>query len=66
MKVKYLLPYRFKKIGWAILVPAIIFGIIYIFFEEEPRVFDFNVPAIFIDEFFGKKTIFGFTNNNIL
>lgn len=65
MKVKYLLPYRFKKIGWAILVPAAILGIIYIFFQDEPSFFDFNVPAIWVDEIWKREKVFGFTNNNI-
>jgi hypothetical protein len=52
--------------GWLILIPSAIIGLITLILEFEPNSFDFNVPAIFIDELFGNKYFFGIVNNNIL
>jgi hypothetical protein len=66
MKLNYLFPNKFKKIGWLILIPSAIIGLITLVLEYEPIYLDFKVPAIFIDEFFGDKHFIGFVNNNIL
>ena len=66
MKLKYLFPNKYKKIGWLILIPSAIIGLIILILEFEPNSLDFNVPAIFIDELFGDKHFFGIVNNNIL
>lgn len=66
MKVDYLFPQKYNKIGWFVMIPSLIISVLILAFEFEPDFFDFNVPAILIDEFFGKKQLFGMTNNNIL
>ena len=66
MKLNYLFPNKYKKIGWLILIPSAIIGLITLILEFEPNYLDFNVPAIFIDELFGDKHFFGIVNNNIL
>ncbi len=66
MKLNYLLPNKYKKIGWSILIPSAIIGLITLIFEFEPTSLDFNIPAIFIDELLGDKHFFGIVNNNIL
>lgn len=66
MKVNYLFPNKFKKIGWFILIPSAIIGLGTFICGYEPNFLNFNVPAIFIDEFFGDKQLFGMVNNNIL
>ena len=66
MKLNYLFPNKYKKIGWFILIPSSIIGLITLILEFEPNSLDFNVPAIFIDELFGDKHFIGVTNNNIL
>lgn len=66
MYSNYLFENRFKKVGWIILIPSVIIGLVTIIIEFEPTLLDFNVPAIFIDEVLGEKTLWGFTNNNIL
>ncbi len=66
MKLTYLFPSKFKKIGWVVLIPSAIVGIITLFFDIEPSFLDCNVPAILVDEMFSKKIIFGFVENNIL
>ena len=66
MKLNHLFPNKYKKIGWLVLIPSTIIGLITLILEYEPNFLDFNVPAIFIDEFFGEKQFLGIVNNNIL
>ena len=66
MKLNYLFPNKYKKIGWALLIPSVIFGLITLIFDFEPIFLDFKVPAILVDEILGKKVLFGFIENNIL
>ena len=66
MKLNYLFPNRYKKIGLIILVPSFIFGLITAINDLEPEILDLNVPAIFVNEFMGEQEILGLTNNNIL
>jgi hypothetical protein len=66
MKLNYLFPHRFKRIGLMILIPFILIGLYVVNYDIEPEIFDFNVPAVFVDEFFGEKFVFGMTENNIL
>ena len=65
MKTNYLFPNKFKRIGWFILIPSAIIGLITLIYEYEPSFLDFNVPAIFI-KFFADKKLFGIVENNIL
>ena len=65
MKTNYLLPNKFKKIGWIIFIPSAIIRLATLIFEYEPSFLDFNVAAIFIDEPFGKKQLFGMVKNNM-
>ena len=65
--MNYLFPYKFKKVGWLILIPSAILGLIILFSEYSPDFFNFRVPAIFIDNFlFDEKKLFGMIENNIL
>lgn len=68
MKLKFLFPNKFKKIGWFILIPSAIIGLITLIYEYEPSFLDFNVPAIFVNEITlsDSKRLFGMVNNNIL
>ena len=66
MKVNYLFPNKYKKIGWLILIPSAIIGLIILNLGYEPDLLDFNVPSIFIDELFANKNMFGMVENNIL
>ena len=50
MKLNYLFPNKYKKIGWLIFIPSAIIGLTTLIFEFEPNSLDFNIPAIFIDE----------------
>lgn len=66
MKLNYLFPHRFKRIGLMILIPFILLGLYVVNYDVEPEIFDFNVPAVFVDEIIGDKFVFGMTENNIL
>lgn len=66
MKVNYLFPNKYKRIGWFILIPSAIIGLVSIFYEYEPSFLNFNVPAIFVDDLFKDKQLFGMVQNNIL
>ena len=65
MKVNYLFPNRYKRIGWFILIPSAIIGLVSLFYEYEPSFLNFNVPAIFVDDLFKDKQLFGMVQNNI-
>lgn len=71
MKANYLFPNEYRKIGWVILVPSIVIGLLTLMLEYEPAFLDFNVPAIFIDHvglFFNKgdRQLLGMVENNVL
>ncbi|OBX25740.1 hypothetical protein LX77_02839 [Gelidibacter algens] len=66
MKANYLFPNRFKQIGWFMLIPSAIIGLVTLIYEYEPNFLDYDVPAIFIDELLGNKQLFGMVSNNIL
>jgi len=65
MKTKLLFPYRFKRIGWILLVPSAILGFLCLFFGYEINFLDLKVFAIYSDEIFGDNVRFGFDRNNI-
>ncbi len=62
MKVNYLFPNKYKKIGWLILIPSIIIGLVTHILVYEPNFLDFKVPAVFFNYGF----VFRFFNFNIL
>ena len=66
MKLNYLFPHKWRKIGWIVFIPSMVFGLITIITEYEPGFLDMRVPGIFIDEILGKSRVIGFTTNNIL
>ncbi len=66
MKTNYLLPYRFKKIGWMLLIPSFLLGLYTVISDWQPSFFDVTVPGIFIDEIFGIKKFMGLVENNVL
>ena len=67
MKLNYLFPNKYKKIGLLIFIPSAIIGLATLIFEFEPNSLDFNMPAIFVDELFSvNKKTFRMVTNNIL
>lgn len=65
MQHQLLLPSRFKTIGWFILVPAAIAGIILSITGFEAEWLNTTVFAFFNDEVFGKKQYFSFIETNV-
>ncbi|MCP4977912.1 MAG: hypothetical protein GY931_17320 [Maribacter sp.] len=66
MNTNYLLPHRFKKIGWLFFIPSAILGLFTIVYDWAPDILDVKVFGIFIEEIVGTKKYFGFIANNIL
>jgi hypothetical protein len=60
METKYLLPNRFKIIGWFLFIPGIILGILYLIYEPRPNFLDVTVFAIAESLF-----EFSFIKNNV-
>jgi len=67
MKINYLFPKKYKKIGWFIFIPTLILGLYTVITEFEPEFLDVNVFAILIEGVFqDDNRLYGFVNNNIL
>lgn len=65
MTTKLLLPAKYKTIGWFILVPATIMGILLAFSGFEADWLNAKVFAVFNDAVFGEKQYFSFIHTNI-
>lgn len=66
MKTNFLFPYKYKNVGWLVLIPSVIIGMITLITSYEPNFLNFQVPALFIDAFFGERRFFGIVKNNVL
>ena len=66
MTSKYLVPYRMKPLAIAVLIPTVLFGVYVVQHDLEPDWLDATVPAFFFDEFFGDRSWFKMTENNLL
>ena len=65
MSSKLLLPNKYKLIGWCLLIPATILGVILSFTNFETFPLKTKVFAIFNNELFGKTQLFSFIEANI-
>lgn len=65
MLSKLLLPNKYKRIGWYLLIPATILGVILSFKDFEAFPIRTKVFAIFTNELFGKTQWFRITEANI-
>ncbi len=65
MNTNYLFPHRYKKIGWAVLIPSVILGLVHMIFNYEPAFLNIPVFALLDDGFLEKIKLFSFTENNI-
>lgn len=65
MKTKFLFPNHFKKIGWLILIPSAILGLLAFFELIEFNFLETNMFAIYSSEFPGRDTAFGVVTDNI-
>jgi hypothetical protein len=67
MKTKLLFPNQFKRIGWILLVPSTILGILIIFFDFKFKLLDSDVFTIYNKGFLDSSgTFFGFFRGNYL
>jgi hypothetical protein len=65
MKQVLLLPHRFKKLGWFMLIPATILGIVLAIGEFDLEWISAKVFVMFTDELVGGRKFFSFINTNI-
>ena len=63
MKTRYLLPNKFKKVGWLLFVPSLILGLILFFNDFEFPNWNVNVFSIFKEKLFKTNLL---KNHNIL
>ncbi|MCD6091181.1 MAG: hypothetical protein J7J72_06750 [Bacteroidales bacterium] len=66
MKTNFLLPNRFKRIGWIIFIPVVILGLLWVIFEFEPTAFDIKTIALFNEKFSDSVQFFVIVENNIV
>ena len=66
MKTKLLLPNGYKKMGWIILVPSLIMGIVLLATNFEALGLRATVFAIYGDEIFGDTVIFGLLKTYVM
>lgn len=65
MKTKLLLPCRFKRFGWWLLIPATVLGIAVVFFDFEFPFLEANVPAFLYKGFGGEFKWLTMVSNNL-
>jgi len=65
MKTNYLFPFKYKKIGWLLLMPAIIIGIVLLFNDYEYPSLEITVFSPFGESLFSEKIDYFFKNNII-
>ena len=65
MKANYLLPNYFKKIGWILFLPSLIFGVLTLIMDIESSWLNFNMFAIWSEGFFEDDIFLSFIKNNI-
>lgn len=65
MKTKWLFPNKYKLLGWLILIPSTLVGVILIATDFEGLSFNTNVFAIFNNDLFSKSMKFGWIDTNI-
>ncbi len=67
MNLNYLFPHRYKMIGWFLLVPGILLGILYLIYGSEIGFFDTKVIALVNDKgVFQGHAYFNVFEDNVL
>jgi hypothetical protein len=65
----FLLPHRFKRIGWALLIPSLALGIAYLIWEPTPAFLDWKVFCLATEEGIGipdgGRKFFVWMENNV-
>lgn len=62
----YLLPNRFKSIGWALFMPSFISGIIILSTDFKWVETEAHLPAVYYDDFFGDRSFFTLAKTSIV
>ncbi len=65
MSNKFLLPHRFKAIGWFIFIPAMIAGIALSVFGYDAELIETKVFAVFSSGLFDERRFFHFINTDV-
>lgn len=65
MKSSLLLPHKYKRLGWVLLIPAAIAGIWITMFQPEGKGIPMKVFAIASSELLGDDVYFGFVHTDI-
>jgi len=66
MQPHYLFPHKYKKLGWIILIPALLIGAPVFFTNYEPDWLTFRMPALITEELLGSVKLFTMVENNIM
>ena len=66
MKQKLLLPNKFKRIGWFILIPSALIGFLLVILNDRTIEINTTVFAIYADEILGKTHYFSFVKIDIV
>ena len=65
MSTKLLFPHSYKRVGWIILVPSIIAGLLLTYYGFEAQILKATVPAFFYDELLGTQYFFKLVRTDI-
>lgn len=66
MKTNFLIPHKYRNLGWVLAILSFALGVIELMYEIRPQFLEINMPSIFINNFFGSFELFGFVEANIL
>ncbi len=66
MKTSYLFPHSLKKIGWALFIPGLLLGILFLSIQEAPEFLKIRVFAVAGQAIYGKNAWFSLVENNVL
>lgn len=65
MKTTFLLPFTFKRVGWMLLIPGLVLGIIYLIYDPEPAFLDLTVWGLVDESLLGDTRYFASVENNV-
>lgn len=65
MSTKYLFPHSWKKLGWFLLIPGTVLGLLRSFMDLMPEWLNVKTFAIFSNPLFGDPIYFGLVQTNI-
>lgn len=65
MKTSYLLPVRFKKLGWFLFLPGFLLGLLYFFLPSEPEFLNIKVFSVMEKSIMGETRFLCISENNV-